>query len=164
MTGDLILGVDPGVSGALAFLDYLTGDLVEVVDMPVHKRAKGGTLLDEYGLARLIDERAARVVEAWTEIPTPRPGNGVANNATSLRNYGIVRGVIVGNFIPLHDVAPVTWKRSMKVTGDKDEARHEASKYWPHASSRWALKGQDGRAEAALIAMHGRKLSLREVA
>jgi crossover junction endodeoxyribonuclease RuvC len=161
MAGDLILGVDPGLSGALALIDYASGGLVEVVDMPTHDFSKK-TVLDEYGLARLLDEHAARIVEAWIEQPTPRAGQGVQQVATSLKNYGFVRGVIVANFVPLHDVAPAAWKRAMRVTGDKDEARAEASKAFPLASHFWALKKHDGRAEAALIAAYGRWVSFHK--
>jgi crossover junction endodeoxyribonuclease RuvC len=162
MTGDLILGVDPGLTGALAFVDYLSGDLIEVIDMPVHAKGSKHTL-DEYGLGRLLDDYAARIVEAWVEQPTPRPGQAVGHVATSLKNYGVLRGVIVANFVPLHDVAPSAWKKAMRVSGDKDEARAEAAAVFPHDAHRWALKKHDGRAEAVLIAVYGRRLSLRDL-
>lgn len=161
MAGDLILGVDPGLSGALALIDYASGELFDVFDMPTLEIGRK-TVLDEYALARLLDEHAARIVEGWSEQPTPRDGQSVQAVGTSLRNYGFVRGVIVANFVPLHDVAPATWKRAMRVTGDKDEARAEASKAFPLASHRWALKKHDGRAEAALIAAYGRWVSFHK--
>lgn len=160
MSSDLILGVDPGLKGALALLDIVTGELVDVLDMPLHSIG-GKSTLAEYELARALDEHAARIVEAWIEVPTPRPGQGVGAVATSLRNYGILRGIIVANFIPIHDAPPSVWKRVMKVSGDKDEARAIATAMFPREIARFARAKDDGRAEAALIGVYGRRLSDR---
>lgn len=158
MSGDLLLGADPGLKGALAFLDFATGELVDVLDMPV--LAIGSKdMLAEYELARRIDDLASRIVEAWVETPTPRPGQAVGAVATSLRNYGVLRGVLVANFLPVHDAPPSVWKREMKVSADKDEARAAASVLFPREVGRWNLKKHDGRAEAALIAVWGRRKS-----
>lgn len=155
MTADLVLGVDPGLSGALALVELSTGALVDVLDMPVH-RIGSKHALAEYELARVLDDLAARIVEAWLETPTPRPGQGVQSIATSLRNYGVLRGIIVANFVPVHDVAPATWKRAAKLSADKDESRAMAQRMFPGFADRFVRKGDDGRAEAVLIAAHGR--------
>lgn len=156
MTADLILGVDPGLKGALAFIDYLSGELVQWDDMPSWN-VGGKPTVDEYSLARLLDHMGPRVVEAWIEVPTPRPGQGVTGPATSMRNYGLLRGLIIAQFIPLHEAPPATWKKAMGVLADKDDARAAASKFWPGWSRDWSGKSQDGRAEAALIAAYGRR-------
>lgn len=163
MSGDLILGIDPGLSGALALVDAVSGELVALFDMPVFSLSSGHKI-DEYKLARLVDEFGPRVIEAWVEQITPRPGQGVVGVKTSAVGYGLVRGVVVANFIPLHDVAPASWKRAMKVSGDKDEARQAATSYFPKSADRWPLKKHDGRAEAALIAAFGRRHFVREAA
>lgn len=41
------------------------------------------------------------------------------------------------------------------MTADKAAARHRASQLWPGLADSFALVKHDGRAEAALIALHG---------
>jgi hypothetical protein len=162
MSGDLVLGIDPGLNGAMALVDLQTGALVDVWDIPTltTKRRE----IDGYTLAARIDELAGRLVEAWIETPTPRPGQGLQQTVASLRTFGILAGLVMANFIPLHEVAPSAWKRAMHVTGDKDEARKAASTCWPHCAGQWPAKKDHDRAEAALIARYGQQLFARTLA
>jgi crossover junction endodeoxyribonuclease RuvC len=156
MTANLILGIDPGLDGALAFVDLHTGALADVFDVPT-LQLKNKRELDEYRLGGLIDEHAARIVDAWIESAWPRPGEANTLSFAFGRNYGQLRGVVAANFIPLHDASPAGWKRSMGVTGDKDESRKAASIMWPAEAGRWPAKKHHGRAEACLIAAYGRR-------
>jgi|SRR3954471_8430692 hypothetical protein len=158
----LILGVDPDLGGALAWVDGETGALVELIDMPVLE-LKGKRLLDVSQLAVILDARAAATASAVIEKSQMRPGQGAVQTRTTAFNYGALVGLIRAQFIRLDEVAPVTWKRAMKVTADKDEARQIASLRWPVECGRWALKKNHGRAEAALLAAYGLRLQ-REAA
>lgn len=159
--GDLILGIDPGLDGAVALLDVHSGELVEVFDVPT-LQLKNRRELDEYGLARIVDEWSPQVTEAWIEDAWPRPGEAATLAFQFGRNFGQMRGIVCANFIPLHVVVPAVWKRVMKVTGDKDESRKVASVTWPTQSGRWPAKKNHGRAEAALVAAYGRRQFLKE--
>lgn len=151
-----ILGIDPGLSGALALYDA-DGSL-EVLDIPtLQLRTK--RVIDEYALARIIDDWSSRVREVWLEQVGVRPGEGAVGAFTFGRGYGCLRGICAANFLSIVDVTPATWKVAMKVRGDKDESRRQASAMFPRYADRWALKKHDGRAEAALIALHGMRLS-----
>lgn len=161
MSGDLILGLDPGLDGALALVDLLSGDLVEVWDVPT-LQLKNKRELDAYRLANLIDEQASRIEEAWIERVWPFPGEANTLSFQFGMVAGLIRGVVCANFIPLHDVPPASWKRAMGVTGDKDESRQAASIRWPRGAERWPAKKHHGRAEAALIAAYGRRQYLKE--
>jgi crossover junction endodeoxyribonuclease RuvC len=156
MTGHLILGIDPGLDGALAFVHVDSGALVAVFDVPTLK-LKNGRVLNEYQVGALVDEWRDGIAEAWIEKAWPRPGEGGVNSFAFGKNYGELRGAVTANFIPLHEVGPALWKRIMGVTADKDEARLAASRMWPHSAAEWPLKKHHGRAEAALIAAYGRK-------
>jgi hypothetical protein len=156
MTGRLILGIDPGLDGALALVDVESGALVDVGDMPTLK-LKNGRIPDTYQLAAWLDREAKQIIEAWLERAWPRPGEASTLSFTLGRNYGELRGVVAANFIPLHEVTPLAWKRAMGVKADKDEARAAASILWPREALKWTLKKHHGRAEAALIAAYGRK-------
>lgn len=157
MSPRCILGVDPGVAGALAFFNPDDGELV-TADMPVFE-IKGRRIVDEYGLARTVDLWAPMLREVWLEQVGVRPGEGAVGAFSFGRSYGVVRGVCAANFITIHDVTPQKWKGALKVSADKDAARARASALLPRHSGLWPLKGHHGRAEAALIALYGSQQS-----
>lgn len=147
MTGALILGVDPGRRGALAWLD-LHGDLVDVVDMPDLDGVALGALLRD-----LVVER--RPVRAVVEQITPRPGQGVQSVWTSAARHGVLLGVLGAWDVPTELVSPAGWKRAARLGKDKTASRQRACELWPGWSPSFARVRDDGRAEAALIARHG---------
>lgn len=155
-----ILGIDPGVSGALALYDSATGDLV-IHDMPTLEiaRAKGKRrTVAPYELARLVDDWAAGIDAVFLEQSWPRPTDGAIAGFGFGTNYGLVYGVCAANFLRVELVAPQTWKRALGVKGDKDESRARASALFPRHCAFWTRKMDDGRAEAALIARYGAQI------
>jgi crossover junction endodeoxyribonuclease RuvC len=159
----LILGIDPDLHGALALINRDTGVLVDVLDVPLLE-LKGKSELDVSQLAATLDDLAKSIGEAWIEKAGPRPVQGVIGAFGTGYHYGVLVGLVRAQFIRLTAVAPATWKRAMRVTSDKDEARKEASLMFPAECRRWGLKKHHGRAEAALIAAYGRRQVLREAA
>lgn len=162
MSGPCILGIDPGLDGALALYDPSDRSL-EVVDMPVFQ-LKTKRQIDEYALARIVDDWSGRVREVWLELVNAMPSFGAGEarrtmGATSAfsfgKGYGLVRGVCAANFLTIIDVTPGAWKAAMKVRGAKDESRMRASVLLPAEAHRWPLKKHHGRADATLIALHG---------
>ncbi|MCH7888330.1 MAG: hypothetical protein IIA00_03525 [Proteobacteria bacterium] len=154
----IILGIDPGLGGALAFLDPGNEVDIDLVDMPILRLARGRKArreLDLSTLARLIDDRAAGIAHAFVELAGARPGQGVASMFNYGRTYGATLGILAANFIPTTTVAPTRWKRSLGVPAAKDGARARAGELLPRAACRWPLVGHAGRAEAALIALYG---------
>ena len=163
-----VLGIDPGASGALAFLTISGGLPVELetVDLPTLKIGKR-TSLDAYSLAREIDARAHHGSEliacAMLEQGGVRPQNGRVGAATFWLGLGVIRGVLAANFIPIEIVAASTWKRSLRLVGDKDASRSRASSIFPRWADQWSRAKDEGRAEAALIALYGaNQLPVRE--
>lgn len=162
MSPRCVLGIDPGLDGALAL--YGPEGLVEVWDMPV-LALKTKRQVNECELARQIDAVSDQVAEVWLELINAMPSipgaNGVRRSmgAQSAFNfglsYGLVRGILVANFLPIVDVTPASWKGAMKVRAAKDEGRLRASALMPRSVGRWPLKKHHGRADAALIALHG---------
>jgi crossover junction endodeoxyribonuclease RuvC len=154
------MGIDPGSTGAIAFLTILDGLVVdlECLDLPTRKIGKR-THLDAYGLAREIDARLAdtdnRIEAAIIEQGGVRPQNGRVGAATFWLGLGEVRGVLAANFIPIEMVTAAGWKRALRVVGDKDASLIRASALLPRWSAQWARKKDHGRAEAALIGLYG---------
>jgi hypothetical protein len=147
---ELVLGVDPGKSGALAFLDS-DGRLIDVVDMPDAKGAALGALVR----VALEDHAPHRVISAWVEEVHAMPRQGVSSTFTFGAGYGAVLGALGALGVPTHGVTPAAWKRGQRVTADKASSRQRAVELWPEAAGRFARVRDDGRAEAALIARHG---------
>lgn len=143
-----LLGVDPGLSGALAILDATTGDLIDVLDMPHTDGHVSGAVVGAFFGAHDIDH-------AWVEKVHAMPGQGVSSMFKFGMAYGAVLGVIEDRRIPLTRVAPATWKRAAGLTKDKSASRRRATELWPRHAGRFARVRDDGRAEAALIARHG---------
>lgn len=153
----VILGVDPGLSGALALYRPQAGRL-EVWDVPVHELTRNGKNkreVDVQGLVDLVADFADECPLVIIENSTPMPGQGAASTFSFGKTYGILYGVLAAHKLVIERVAPVKWKRALDVPKDKDGARARASVLLPTHSTHWPLKKHDGRAEAALLALYG---------
>ena len=151
----MILGIDPGLHGALAFFDYEAGTLV-VNDMPTVTVERGGKSKGEVSpqlLAMVI--RQFDVRRAVVERVNARPGQGVTSMFSFGRSMGIVEGVLGGLNIPMSYVTPQAWRKAMQVREGKDGSRLRAMELFPAYADEFKLKKWDGRAEAALIAYCG---------
>ncbi len=149
----IIAGIDPGLSGALAFYNTATGD-VETIDMPtltVGKTSK--RRIDEHQLQNIFWQRHAG--HAFVELVALRPKESGTSALTIGIGYGIIRGVLAAVGVPFTIVTSKSWKAALGVTGDKDNSRSRANQLLPQACGQWPLKKHDGRAEAALLCVYG---------
>jgi crossover junction endodeoxyribonuclease RuvC len=159
MTG-VIVGVDPGITGALAFYRPGAGFL-EVCDMPTLELMRNGKkkrAINAYELARLIDDKTrADSTIAWVEAVGAQPTDGAVQAFQFGQSTGLIVGVLAGQFIHTERVAPVSWRRAMgiKAGSGKDISRATATKLFPRYAEHFARVKHEGRAEAALIAVYG---------
>ena len=151
----MIIGIDPGQTGALAFYD--SGKIVAVVDMPVMARTHGkGQQVDPYALATLIMANRGHLGEAVMEQVSAMPGQGVSSTFNFGESAGIVKGVLGALQIPLRMVTPQKWKKNAGIAGkDKDAARTLAIQQHPEVADQLTRKKDVGRADAILIAYFG---------
>lgn len=145
---NVICGIDPGVTGAIAFYVMDVPGRVAVEDVPV----AGGEISAPH-LASLIRRFSPSM--AVIEKVNAFPGQGVSSVFNFGRSYGDVRGVIGALNIPLHFVSPQKWKKHFGLSSDKDQSRMLAIRMFPNVAEHFKLKKHDGRAEAALIALYG---------
>jgi crossover junction endodeoxyribonuclease RuvC len=151
----IILGIDPGLSGALAFYDTVRGDL-EILDMPTLRVGTGSKrVVDEDILAREIDCRSSFIHHAFLEQVGTRPGEGAVGAFSFGMGFGILKGVLAANLIPRTLVRPQEWKKALRVPAEKDGARARASQLLPAHAGKWVRVKDDGRAEAAMICLWG---------
>lgn len=148
--GTVILGVDPGASGAVAWVSDL-GHLIEVRDLP---HVKGEGMMPAV-LAAWLASPDRRPIHAFVERVASRPGAGVAGMFNFGRGYGQIEGVLAALEIPVTLVTPSKWKGSLRIPADKSAARARAAQLWPGLAGTFARVKDDGRAEAALIALYG---------
>ena len=152
-----LLGIDPGLSGALALYDPMMESL-ETYPMPVIKAGTASKrVVDELELARMIDSFSGSIKKVVIERVHAMPKQGVTSVFTFGMGYGILRGIVAANFLPVEYVTPQKWKKGLRVPALKDGSRARASEIFPKYSDQWNLKKWDGRAEAAMIAYYGSK-------
>jgi crossover junction endodeoxyribonuclease RuvC len=145
---DCIMGIDPGVTGAIAFFFPETPSRIVARDLPLADGEISAPLL-----ADLI--RVYKPGLAIIERVSAMPGQGVVSMFNFGRAYGDVRGVIGALNIPLHFITPQKWKRHFKLSSDKEQARALALRLFPACADSFKLKKHHDRAEAALIARFG---------
>lgn len=152
-----LVGIDPGFSGAIAFLD--PGSMrLHVHDMPVAPNPKGRVELDLHALGSLLrpeaDEYAPQRLIAMLEFVAARPGQGAPATFRFGQGYGAVEMALTGHGWERHYVTPTTWKKHFKLSADKGVSRALASRRFPAQASLFSRVRDDGRAEAALIALY----------
>lgn len=146
-----IVGVDPGASGALAL--WRPDGLVATVDMPVLLIRRGASDKAEVSALGIVD-----LLAEWrpTHVVIEQVGGIPGQSAPAAFNFGRAAGAVeyiaraLGYLVVM--VAPVVWKKAMRVNGGKDGSRATAVNLWPQHRAMFARKRDDGRAEAALIA------------
>lgn len=148
----IILGVDPGKSGAIAGLS-LNGRLIGVDDMPVVGPIISPVLLDQL-VHNYVDplSTADHPGTAVIEDVHAMPKQGVSSVFSFGRALGVVEGVVAGNDFAVQYVSPAKWKRQLGLTNDKGISRRRAIELWPERADWFKRVKDDGRAEAALIA------------
>ncbi len=149
----IVIGVDPGKSGALAVLDG--GVLVDAHDMPVVGPIISPVLLDEIA-HNYVDPLAFGACPgvAVIEDVHAMPKQGVSSVFSFGRSLGVVEGVLAGGGWAIHYVSPARWKRQLGLTADKGVSRRRAIELWPARAELFKRVKDDGRAEAALIAYY----------
>jgi hypothetical protein len=154
----IYLGIDPGLSGGVAFYDDVEKS-IEVFDMPVlefernkkTKREVSAHMLNDLLVGRLIRRGVLERVGAM-------PGQGVTGMFSLGRSVGVVEGVLAARGVTIDIVTPQTWQKAMKARDGKDANRQRAMELFPNQSECFKRKKDDGRAEAALMAVYASTL------
>lgn len=152
----IVVGIDPGNDGALAFLDTEAAT-IRIVDMPIYEWETTRTRkkIDGYSIVAELNKQPIHHIlmeEVWSS-----PQMGVVSAFSFGNGRGIIEGVAAGLQIPMSQVKPAKWKKDMKVPADKKAAVQRATQLIPDAGP--SFRGPrggiiDGRAEAALLAFY----------
>lgn len=152
----LILGIDPGLSGALAIYDADADELLAVYDTPTLLGKNGKHVTDFYNFAAHV-KCYLPLTRAVIEDVSAMPGQGVTSMFNFGKSFGIAVGILGAYAVPTSFVKPGVWKMSLGLSRDKDDSRTLATKIFPHSSKLFLRKKDDGRAEAALLAHFGKR-------
>lgn len=150
------------MSGAIAALDTLTGTL-RVIDMPVTKDPKGRACIDPYELLQILkppsDTRCMAVVEHVHAMPK----QGVSSSFNFGEGYGALKMAIAAHYIPVQFITPAIWKKHFGLSSDKGLSRGLASNRFPANAKDFVRIKDDGRAEAALLALYGQEKLMSKI-
>ncbi len=155
--GHFIVGIDPGLSGAVARID---DNAQWVNDTPTMSVVSARKLKRRYSIPGMVELLAGDVAFVVIESVHSMPGQGVASSFSFGYGLGLWVGIVAALRIPYEMVTPQRWKGVM-MDGqgkEKDAARYRAQQLFPAIADQLARKKDDGRAEALLMAEYGRRM------
>ena len=149
-----IIGIDPGLSGAIAVLE--NNKVLNVFEMPVmsegkkNKRQLNSSLLVNLLKENVINnEEVAIVVEQVNAMP----GQGVTSMFNFGQTFGAIKGICAALGFPIFFVRPSKWKKYFElINSSKDSSRTKAIEMYPKLSNQLAKKKDVNKSDAILIA------------
>lgn len=159
-----VIGIDPGLSGAVAVLQdgdtYIGPHRKYVIDTPV-LNVEGKRKYNANEMAHILcpftQESDVLVV---LESVHSMPKQGVASSFNFGEGLGLWKGIIAAYGLPLELPSPQRWKKALLADQgkEKDASRFKAIQLFPDLAGQLSRKKDDGRAEALLLAEYGRRL------
>jgi hypothetical protein len=155
----IIIGADPGASGALMTL--IDGEPGPMLDMPSKPQGEK-TVVDAEKIARWVrmlrSAHPGAAVQACVEAVSAAPMEGRRQGSTSMFNFGVGFGKLLATFevlgVPCRLVQPRVWKGRMGLLKtEKDATRLWAIKRFPCMADVLKRKKDSGRADALAIAL-----------
>ena len=150
------LGIDVGLNGAIALV--VDGELISVVDMPTVTLDRNGKAKRQVSVPELVDIiKQFDPTEAYVEKVFAMAGQGVTSVFSFGRSLGVVEGVLTTMKIKTTLMTPQIWQKGLGMTGGKDGSRARAMELFPDQTALFKRVKDDGRSDAALIALWGSK-------
>ena len=152
----LIIGIDPGISGAICFFE--NGEIKDVIDMP--SMAEGKKNKKQINGSQLFNELEIRVkdlqkknIAVVVERVSAMPGQGVTSMFNFGQSYGVIKGICAAMQLPIYFISPSKWKKYFNlIKTSKDASRAKVIEIFPYISSKLQKKKDSNKAEAILIA------------
>lgn len=162
----IFIGIDPGVSGAIAcYLPYRGPQAWLLDDMPTLTRTVAGksrTIYDETALLETLRQRTIIDAVAYVEDVGGLPGQSAPRAFSFGFGCGLIRMALVScGGCSIEPVKPQVWKGALRAPKDKKASIARACELLPHLADRFNGKAggseaqRSGRAEAAMIALYG---------
>ena len=154
----LIIGIDPGISGSICFLE--DGIIKDVLEMPTmtegkknKKQVNGSQIYNEISFRiKTYEKKNIKVV---IEQVSAMPGQGVTSMFNFGQSFGILKGICSAMQLPIYFVRPAKWKKYFNlINSEKDASRTRAIEIFPYFSSNLSKKKDSNKADATLIASY----------
>ena len=137
-----IIGIDPGLSGAIAVLD--DQKVKCIFDMPVmsegkkNKRQLNSALLVSL-LKENINSKEDTIIVV--EQVNAMPGQGVTSMFNFGQTFGAIKGISAALGLPIFFVRPAKWKKHFElINSSKDASRTKAIEMYPLLSGQLSKK------------------------
>ena len=152
----LVIGIDPGISGSICFLQ--DGKIIDVIEMPTmiegkkikNKEMDLKFLIEISERIKKLDKNDTRVI---IEQVSAMPGQGVTSMFNFGQSFGILKGICSAMQLPMYFVRPAKWKKYFNlINSEKDASRTRAIEIFPYFSSQLSKKKDSNKADAILIA------------
>ena len=154
----LIIGIDPGISGAICFME--AGKIIDVIDMPSmadgkknKKQVNGSQVYNE--IKKYICNKEFSDIKVVIEHVSAMPGQGVTSMFNFGQSFGILKGICSAMNLSMYFVRPAKWKKHFNlINSSKDASRTKAIEIFPYFSTNLSKKKNANKADAILIASH----------
>jgi crossover junction endodeoxyribonuclease RuvC len=149
------IGIDPGLSGAIAII---TTESLKIFDMPtmtVERNGKAKRQVSAAELAEMLYLYSGRDCHVYCERVGAVTGQGVTSVFSFGRSFGMIEGILAAFKMPVTFVPPATWVKAVGRGQGKDASRARAMELFPSDQDQFKRVKDDGRADAALIAYWG---------
>lgn len=167
LSGPVALGCDPGLRGALVWVDPRARVILHHRETPLTAAGEldHAAILEDLQLGPRPD---ACALERPSAMPARKPGaspgggQGVASAFNFGETCGFMHGALLSLFGKVYRPRPNVWKAQMGVTHDKKQCCEVATRLFPESAGifygpRGGLR--DGIAEAALLALWAGRFS-----
>ena len=152
----LIIGIDPGISGSICFLN--DGKILDVIEMPTMAEGKknkrqvnGSQIFNE--ISKRINNFEKQNIRVVIEQVSAMPGQGVTSMFNFGQSFGILKGICSAMQLSMYFVRPAKWKKYFGlIKSEKDASRTKAIEIFPYFSSQLSKKKDSNKADAILIA------------
>ena len=152
----LIIGIDPGISGSICFLE--DGIIKDVLEMPTmtegkknKKQVNGSQIFNEISFRIKTHEK--KNIKVVIEQVSAMPGQGVTSMFNFGQSFGILKGICSAMQLPIYFVRPAKWKKYFGlIKTEKDASRTKVIEIFPYISSELSKKKDSNKADAVLIA------------
>ena len=135
----LIIGIDPGISGAICF--FKNGEVKEILDIPnmaegkKNKRQINGPQIYNEISKRIINIPKNEVVVVIEQV-SAMPGQGVTSMFNFGQSFGVLKGICSAMQLSMHFVRPAKWKKYFNlIKTEKDASRTKVIEIFPYISS-----------------------------
>tara|TARA_Y100000590_G_scaffold275276_1_gene309061 strand:- start:2632 stop:3111 length:480 start_codon:yes stop_codon:yes gene_type:complete len=152
----IIIGIDPGVSGAISVLE--NKKVIDIFEMPTmidgkkNKKQVNGSQITNIIKEEINKKKEIIVV---VEHVNAMPGQGVTSMFNFGQSFGVLKGICAALSLPIYFVRPTKWKKYFNlIKTNKDASRTKVIQIYPEISGKISRKKDSNKADAILIARY----------